>query len=93
MLNIRWLAALGTLSYALYLLHATVLMEVDLVIHSKVIAGAVSLFIAILLAYLVHIFVEKPTDAMRKRFRHNSDPERQAKSGEHQNAPLSPAAS
>jgi peptidoglycan/LPS O-acetylase OafA/YrhL len=93
MLNIRWLAALGTLSYALYLLHATVLMEVDLVIHSKVIAGAVSLFIAILLAYLVHIFVEKPTDATRKRFRHNSDPERQAKSGEHQNAPLSPAAS
>jgi peptidoglycan/LPS O-acetylase OafA/YrhL len=84
-LNMRWLAALGTLSYALYLLHDTVLLEVDQVIHSKIIAGALSLLIAILLACLIHIFVEKPTDAMRKRFRHNSKSTKQTQSGEQQN--------
>jgi peptidoglycan/LPS O-acetylase OafA/YrhL len=86
MLNMRWLAALGTLSYALYLLHDTVLLEVDQVIHSKVIAGALSLLIAILLAYLIHIFVEKPTDSMRKRFRHNSKSAQPTQSDGQQNA-------
>jgi peptidoglycan/LPS O-acetylase OafA/YrhL len=93
MLNVRWLAALGTLSYALYLLHDTVLMEVDQIIHSKVIAGSLSLLIAILLAYLIHIFVEKPTDAMRRRFRHNSNREQQAQPGEHEEASLISTAS
>ncbi len=76
-LNARWLAALGTISYALYLLHATVLIEINQVIPSRLLAGILSLLVAILLAYLVHILVEKPTDAMRKKFRHNSDENRQ----------------
>jgi peptidoglycan/LPS O-acetylase OafA/YrhL len=72
-LNTRGLAFLGTLSYALYLLHATVLLEVNQVISSKWLAGVLSLVAAVLLAYLVHILVEKPTDSMRKKFRHTSD--------------------
>ncbi|MGD0646577.1 MAG: acyltransferase [Acidobacteriaceae bacterium] len=72
-LNTQVLTFLGTVSYALYLLHATVLLEINQIIPSKVLAGVLSLFVAILLAYLVHIFVEKPTDAMRKKFRHTSD--------------------
>jgi peptidoglycan/LPS O-acetylase OafA/YrhL len=71
-LNARGLSALGTLSYALYLLHATVLIEINQIISSRWLAGILSLLVAVLLAYLVHVLVEKPTDAMRKRFRHNS---------------------
>lgn len=76
-LNTQVLTFLGTVSYALYLLHATVLLEISQIIPSKVLAGVLSLFVAILLAYLVHIFVEKPTDAMRKKFRHTSDKKQQ----------------
>ena len=71
-LNTRVLTTLGILSYALYLLHVTVLIELSQVISSKLLAGILGLFVSILLAYLVHLFVEKPTDAMRKKFRHNS---------------------
>ncbi len=72
-LNTRALATLGILSYALYLLHVTVLLELSQVIPSQVLAGILGLFVSILLAYLVHILVEKPADAMRKKFRHSSD--------------------
>jgi peptidoglycan/LPS O-acetylase OafA/YrhL len=72
-LNTRLLAFVGTLSYALYLLHATVLIELDHAMSSQWLAGILSLFISVLLAYIVHIAIEKPTDAMRKKFRHTSD--------------------
>ncbi len=72
-LNTRALMLLGTLSYALYLLHETVMLEIDRVVSSKWLAGILSLAVAILLAYLVHILVEKPTDAMRRKFIHTSD--------------------
>jgi len=71
-LNMRWLAAIGTLSYALYLLHATVLLETAKNIHSQMLTAIFSLFGSIFLAYVVHVLIEKPTDAMRKRFRHYS---------------------
>ncbi len=72
-LNTRALATLGILSYALYLLHVTVLLELAQVIPSQFLVGILGLFVSILLAYLVHIFVERPTDAMRKKFTHSSD--------------------
>jgi peptidoglycan/LPS O-acetylase OafA/YrhL len=87
-LNLRWLAMLGTLSYALYLLHYSVLIAIGQVFHSKVIVGVLSLFVAILLAYLVHIAIEKPTDAMRKRFRHTSNPGGKNISADQPNASL-----
>jgi peptidoglycan/LPS O-acetylase OafA/YrhL len=73
-LNTRWLAALGTLSYALYLLHGTILEEVALVVSSKPLAALLSFWVAILLAYLIHISIERPTEAIRKRLRHNCGP-------------------
>jgi peptidoglycan/LPS O-acetylase OafA/YrhL len=79
-LNMRWLAMLGTLSYALYLIHNTVLIEVSLLqIPSKIVTGLVSLVLSIGLAYLVHIWVEKPTEALRKRFRNTRPPEHLAR--------------
>ena len=72
LLNTRVLTLLGTLSYALYLLHETVLLEVNRVMSSRWLAGMLSLAVAILLAYLVHILIEKPTDALRRKFRHTS---------------------
>ena len=49
------------------------MLEIDRVVSSRWVAGIVSLAVAILLAYLVHILVEKPTDAVRRRHRHTSD--------------------
>jgi len=70
LLNMRWLTALGTLSYSLYLLHATVLEEMNGAVHSRALAGVLSLIVAILAAYIVHVVVEKPTTALRQRLHH-----------------------
>jgi peptidoglycan/LPS O-acetylase OafA/YrhL len=83
LLNMRWLAELGTLSYALYLLHATVLEEVAQIVNSRVLAGMLSLFVSIFLAYIVHFAIEKPTELMRRRLRHNSDSDKINTSTEH----------
>jgi peptidoglycan/LPS O-acetylase OafA/YrhL len=68
---------MGILSYSLYLLHFSVLLEVHKRMpSSKLLSGVISLLIAIGLAYLVHIFVEAPTENWRKRLRH-TQPARQ----------------
>jgi peptidoglycan/LPS O-acetylase OafA/YrhL len=69
-LNSRALSRLGILSYSLYLLHQTVLLEINRLLPSKLLAAAVAFFIAVMLAQLTHILIERPTDNLRKRFRH-----------------------
>jgi peptidoglycan/LPS O-acetylase OafA/YrhL len=71
LLNTRLLARLGILSYSLYLLHATVLLEMNRLLHSKLFAAAAALVIAVVLAELTRILVEKPTERWRKRLRHS----------------------
>jgi peptidoglycan/LPS O-acetylase OafA/YrhL len=69
LLNMRWVAFIGTLSYTLYLTHQIVLM----VFHQQfpgldaTTNAAAALATACLLAYLVHRFVEKPCARLRKR--------------------------
>ncbi len=72
LLNTRGLAYIGVLSYSLYLLHVTVLLQVQRLIHPKVVVGIVSLALAIALSVLAHIYIEKPADSLRARLRHGS---------------------
>ena len=69
-LNNRILGRLGILSYSLYLLHATVLLEMNRLLHSKVLAAIVAFMVAVMLAEATHILVEAPTERLRKRFAH-----------------------
>ena len=67
-LNVRWVAFVGTLTYSLYLVHATVLLvlaqrypEVP-----SVVRGGVALGISFGLAYLIDRFVELPFGRLRR---------------------------
>jgi peptidoglycan/LPS O-acetylase OafA/YrhL len=76
-LNTRILGRLGILSYSLYLLHATVLLEMNRLLHSKVLAAIVAFMVAVMLAEATHILVEEPTERLRKRFAHTGAPRQQ----------------
>lgn len=69
-LNTRILGRLGILSYSLYLLHATVLLEANRLIHARLLAAIVAFVIAVMLAEVTHILIEGPSDRLRKRFAH-----------------------
>jgi peptidoglycan/LPS O-acetylase OafA/YrhL len=69
-LNSRVLGRLGILSYSLYLLHATVLLEMNRLLHSRLAAAIGAFVVAVLLAEATHILVETPTDRLRRRFAH-----------------------
>jgi peptidoglycan/LPS O-acetylase OafA/YrhL len=70
LLNSRMLARLGILSYSLYLLHATVLLEANRLLHSRIVAGIVAFIVAVMLAEVTRIVVERPFEQLRKRFAH-----------------------
>jgi peptidoglycan/LPS O-acetylase OafA/YrhL len=73
-LNSTLLTRIGVLSYSLYLLHYSVLLEMHKYIpSSKLAAGIISLIVAIGLAYLVHLFVESPTEKWRRQLRHTDE--------------------
>jgi peptidoglycan/LPS O-acetylase OafA/YrhL len=89
-LNTRWLATFGTLSYSLYLIHLTVLEQLDMVLPSKVVVAVVGLVISIALAFVVHVLVEKPTDTWRRKLRHTRVSEEQSPSKAHGDASIAP---
>jgi peptidoglycan/LPS O-acetylase OafA/YrhL len=72
LLNSRMLARLGILSYSLYLLHATVLLEANRLLHSRLFAAIVAFIVAVTLAEVTRILVERPFEQMRKRFAHTN---------------------
>jgi peptidoglycan/LPS O-acetylase OafA/YrhL len=76
-LNSRVLGRLGILSYSLYLLHATVLLEMNRLLHSRLLAAIVAFVVAVMLAEATHILIERPTDRLRKRFAHTEMPSQQ----------------
>ena len=70
-LNYRPIAFVGVLSYSLYLIHQVVLFALAPFLEPRfgaVFAAAVGLTISLLLAWLVHLCVERPFARMRKRF-------------------------
>ena len=68
-LNTRPMKLLGTLSYSLYLVHLGVIYTVRDALHVDTFPAlvALSLAIAVLLAWLIYQWVEKPCAALRRR--------------------------
>ncbi len=67
----RWVRTLGTLSYSFYLLHFTVLavMVEQFESTTMLTRGIAAFIITLALSYLVHLLIERPTAAMRRRHR------------------------
>ncbi|UKO99571.1 acyltransferase family protein [Nostoc sp. UHCC 0870] len=70
LLNLNWIRLLGILTYSLYLVHHTVIYAVQdyLPQFNKLIQGAVSLLISLVLAYAIYLLVENPLIQVRKKF-------------------------
>jgi peptidoglycan/LPS O-acetylase OafA/YrhL len=79
LLNTPWADYLGIVSYALYLLHGTVIMQVQRIVPNKLAAGVLSLPIVILLAIVIRLAVERPIEGLRARFRRTGIRSRQSR--------------
>lgn len=68
-LNLRWVSFVGTLTYSLYLVHATVLLTLEEQWPGvpSAIRGAIGLVISLALAYAIYRVVEAPIGRLRKR--------------------------
>ena len=68
-LNTRIMAFIGVLSYSLYLVHLAVIYEVARLIPavSAIIQGLASLAIAVALAWLIYVTIERPCGRLRRR--------------------------
>jgi peptidoglycan/LPS O-acetylase OafA/YrhL len=70
-LNYRPVAFVGTLSYSLYLMHQVVLYSLVPQLIGKIgllLSSTLSLVVALTLAWLVYVVVERPFAKLRKRF-------------------------
>jgi peptidoglycan/LPS O-acetylase OafA/YrhL len=67
-LNSRPLRFIGVLSYTLYLVHFPILKMVEGWSSNRVVVGFVAMSISLVLAYIVHVLVEKPLARFRRRF-------------------------
>lgn len=68
-LNWPWVRHLGVLSYAFYLVHSLVLALLKT--HapiSKLAQGVTAFMLSLLLAWLMHQWIEKPCAKLKKRF-------------------------
>ena len=66
-LNHRWVRMIGVLSYAIYLVHTTVVRLVEQVVGSPIAVGLLSAAATLLVAYVLHRTVEVPFIRWRKR--------------------------
>jgi peptidoglycan/LPS O-acetylase OafA/YrhL len=68
-LNHPWVRTLGVLSYAIYLVHTTVIALIEQITHSRVALALLSALATLLVAYILHRTVELPSIEFRKRLR------------------------
>jgi peptidoglycan/LPS O-acetylase OafA/YrhL len=70
LLNARWVAFVGTLSYTLYLTHQVTLVGVHTWFRGLDVptASAIALALSFAISLLIYQFVEKPCAQLRKRF-------------------------
>lgn len=67
LLNNRWVAKLGVLSFSMYLFHRLILKIVGEFISVGPVVDVISLMVTIAVAQLVFVFVEKPCGQLRKK--------------------------
>jgi peptidoglycan/LPS O-acetylase OafA/YrhL len=67
-LNSRPLRFIGVLSYTLYLVHFPILKIVEGWSNNRVVVGFVAMSISLVIAYVMHVLVEKPLARFRRRF-------------------------
>jgi peptidoglycan/LPS O-acetylase OafA/YrhL len=68
-LNFRWMTQLGVLSYALYLIHAIVLEWFsNHLTASTFVIGIATLAISLVIAKILQLWIERPSQRLRKRF-------------------------
>jgi peptidoglycan/LPS O-acetylase OafA/YrhL len=67
-LNSRPLRFIGVLSYSLYLVHFPILKIVQAWSDNRLVVGFVAMSISLVLAYTLHVLVEKPLARFRRRF-------------------------
>jgi peptidoglycan/LPS O-acetylase OafA/YrhL len=67
-LNSRPLRFIGVLSYTLYLVHFPILKIVERWSSNRVAVGVVAMSISLVVAYIMHVLVEKPLARFRRRF-------------------------
>ena len=80
-LNWSWVRRMGVLSYGFYLVHSLVLALIKTHLPvSQLWQGVVAFVASLLLAWTMHVFVEKPCAGLKKRFsRPSSGPSLNAK--------------
>jgi peptidoglycan/LPS O-acetylase OafA/YrhL len=66
-INHPWVRMIGVLSYAIYLVHTTVVRLVEEVVSSPIAIGLLSAAATVLVAYILHRTVELPFIRWRKR--------------------------
>lgn len=67
LLNNRWVAKLGVLSFSMYLFHRLILKIVGEFVSIGPVADVLSLLVTVAVAQTVYILVEKPCGRLRKR--------------------------
>lgn len=67
-LNSRPLRFIGVLSYTLYLVHFPILKIVEGWSGNRFVVGFVAMSISLVIAYVMHVLVEKPLARFRRRF-------------------------
>ncbi|WP_342001717.1 acyltransferase [Microbacterium sp. LWH7-1.2] len=73
-LNNRWVAHIGVLSFSIYLLHRLVIALVKQILPIAPIVDVLSLAIVIVCAQLMYVAVEKPLGKVRKRLETRMQP-------------------
>jgi peptidoglycan/LPS O-acetylase OafA/YrhL len=67
-LNARWIRYIGTLSYTLYLVHASLLFGASDYFHPHILAVCAGGVGSLVYAFLMNVLVEEPLKKWRKRF-------------------------
>ena len=73
-LNLKPVAFIGVLSYSLYLIHQVLLHAVEALLPQQhaMFRALLALFISVCVAWLIHLFIEKPCARLRARLTDDS---------------------
>jgi peptidoglycan/LPS O-acetylase OafA/YrhL len=73
-LNLKSVAFIGVLSYSLYLIHQVLLYAVGALLPQQhaMVRAVLALFASVCLAWLIHLFIEKPCARLRARLTDDS---------------------